>query len=252
MFEVIQGDINNLADSAVLFSRFMPPPSYPGYQQEIIGMYLTTDAVKFLEKMGARDNLPEKAKNLERQVKADMKKIHPDLTENVIQTFGMEISIASEEELLKWPNDIIFVGNYTLHRRCTDALKHSSHLYILTLEEQLEKKINLGEIIIPGMPNYRLSKDLKSDLIKSYIGPLFHAVKNEDEKEIKRITDNLYIFSLGAPFITEIPNLISAIKSQENPNRKKIVELSLDKIIAIRAEDYEGAATIKKEMESLK
>lgn len=199
---------------------------------EIIAMFGSTSLEKILEQSGMSQE--------------DADATDPDLA-NKPGFYAIPFP-AKETDIKIHPADKIHVGDFSSIDSCHKAVEFRMNLYALQLHETLCS----GQPARSAAPRYA---DIHADrllmhMVTNYVTPLARAI--ETGSDTYSIRKAFAAFGAGTPVRDDILGLCDALHSQ--PHNTALSDAYLSKIVAIKREDYEGAAryrdAIKKQTET--
>jgi len=208
--------------------------------------------------------------NLEPYGEMFQKLIDEKLTDKVVDRvlnnfnplYATPIRVDSELELARVPENVLFAGEYTSPIICLKAVKMGIDFYMLDFDEQTKKKLGVEfsngkeEKARQSSLTYKeiTGAAIKGYIVDSYLTPIFDGKKYGDEAKIAAARKGLVRFGAGAPFALDIAELCELTDKNSSYDGKcgNIIDLVLDKIVAVHTEAFLEAAKLRDRIKALK
>lgn len=161
----------------------------------------------------------------------------------------------SPKEAETFDGDVVYAGKISKMEKATARLMAGLLVYMDFYHAQLDSQFeqlgatSAGEIEFDDYYRNYSPKELR-DKLYSMMGELIDAVMKGDQDEEKKIISELKIFTARSPFITDVINLIGLAQTRGQKSIK-IIEMIVDKIVAVYDEDYEKASHLKQAIEKI-
>jgi len=254
MIELLKGNVDNLQGNVIVFSRLEA-----NEEEKIVAFYMSTNPLDFLERFALpREALEEMERQTEtlqkkfEQVKSEMNA--PFAEAKILKTYCAPMDIENEADLYLGEEDVLYMGKYSSLGLCLSAAQVGVQCYLLRHEDNLIRQHHLEEKLEEKKPTYKdVDKDsLEQHLLREYVVPLIDSYTYRRQEDAKNLTRDLIRFSSRAPFASDVLALLKTITGNREKPDMDLVEVYLKKIAAINKEDYETAARVRDQINSMK
>ncbi len=157
------------------------------------------------------------------------------------------------DNLIKEFDDVYNAGKALNINMAKNILESTLNVYFLNYVTQLNEKMK-GDLELKEekfTDNYRNYK--KEDLRKKlyhFSGDLINSIDEKDDKKQARIVNELTHFVRNSNFLEDIVAIVDLARS-DNEKRLDLINLHIEKIIAVYAEQYEKAADCRDQISVL-
>tara|TARA_Y100000310_G_C20600708_1_gene772861 strand:+ start:549 stop:1277 length:729 start_codon:yes stop_codon:yes gene_type:complete len=168
-------------------------------------------------------------------------------------THVLYFDVESEEKLLKKPEWILYVGEYTEPERCNEEMDLGVEYYLLQLEEIYkeepiveEEKTKDYETILTGK--------LRGYIVKKYIRPMIDIAASQETLEFIKVRKRFIGFSVDTPFYKESIELCRNIeqnREKQDPNKINNYLVSIIMNVAAERDELELAAEMRDKIRRL-
>ena len=101
-----------------------------------------------------------------------------------------------------------------------------------------------------GPRNHLPSDEPLAERVVRLIGQLCHALEAGNDDERDGTIRELRQIGASGPFSNEISNIVGVAQTQ-HPERTKLIDLYVEMIAAVQAEEYRKAAEIKRQIDTV-
>lgn len=252
MIKLIRGDIDSLEGRVTVFSRMIDEEN-----PVIFALYQTTDALDFVERVGAPREVADKMKEMVDHAHKTLKEKGADFG-RILPIFASPLRIGDEKDLYIGSEDLVDTGKFVHHPHGFNAVMAVSDIYFSKFTEQMVKRHNLDEIneLEKGFVVEKSFRDVDRKEIGSYmtfnfVVPLLDSYIYDRADESKRIKSRFVRFGQESPFFRDILGLIEVIDAGKGKANYGLVEAYVGKIQAISSEDYVAAARFRDTIKTL-
>ncbi|MDD5086787.1 MAG: hypothetical protein PHV16_03465 [Candidatus Nanoarchaeia archaeon] len=247
-----RGDPNNLTGNLIAYSRTAGSDRGSTaffMEDDIISLYLTSD----------KKNLVKKIEEFEMDIASTtkiFKSYNDDKSHIKTMSFYLsELYLCSEKGDLPVgiDDDLIFSGEYLTMNECDESINKVAEIYIDNLiNQKTRKEYNPYKCNIKILTYQNIDKNkIQEYIISNYVVPMNRAIKQGSFKDFDDLRRKfITMFSSGYPSsLEDFIEVTNLIKKNDNGI---LISNYLNKISAIKNEDYEKAGQLKKEIEKNK
>jgi len=275
MINLEQGDPKNLKGKVIAYSKFIDlNKNHNGtifediQNGDMLFIYSTINYSEFIRKNKDEFNIPETQINrIINESDSRLREVY-DFYQNKLfkkskKSSVYSIALYSNEEGLPIDlEDIIFTGEYSDVSRCLNADQSMINRYMLELEEQ--KSRGQGIFSLNKNTKSKTQKlietyesinkdDIQQHIINKYIIPMDRAIKGGFTKEFEKIQGEFITkFSDGCDTLLEDFMQIPLLIKKDEKENINLVNIYLDKIVALKNEKYENMPALIKQIEELR
>jgi len=204
--------------------------------KERVEELMSTELVEKLKEMGAPQEVLDALKDPENRPK-------------IFPMACRQGEFDSLDEIKQMDADVIYAGKISCISMAMQCLMGIAQAYMMNYITQLEESVKTNGVVKPTFTdrytNYS-SDDFRKKLCE-LVGGLMDTINNQNYDAFNQIKANIVAFTRSSPFFPDVTNLIGIAQTGIR-NKLNVMDLYVEKIVAICAEDYKKAGQLDKKI----